>query len=150
MAPGGAITFTLSSTGVGAREAAKFTLKEGSVIRIGRSPVADFQIEHRGISQYHAELRLVAKGKGRARLCVRDLSSNGTGLKKPGTEGDSSETLKKDVDEPVEDGFQVLVPMRLKENHTGRSWISISIEDDQKAGSEDSGSPAKKGERVRL
>ena len=55
----GVISFTISSEGAGGRVAKQFELKEGGVIRIGRSPVADFQIEHRGISQYHAEFRLL-------------------------------------------------------------------------------------------
>merc|ERR1712187_127245 len=100
-----------------------FELKGGGVCRIGRSPVADFHIDHRGISQYHAEIRLLQNGTGPSRLCVRDLSSNGTGVKRPGSDGDkdSAVCIKKDVDEPLVNGVQLLVPMRLKENHLGRA-----------------------------
>eukprot|EP00401_Gymnodinium_catenatum_P064885 CAMPEP_0117526768 /NCGR_PEP_ID=MMETSP0784-20121206/36454_1 /TAXON_ID=39447 /ORGANISM="" /LENGTH=358 /DNA_ID=CAMNT_0005323003 /DNA_START=31 /DNA_END=1105 /DNA_ORIENTATION=+ len=122
---GGAISFTISSEGVDNRLAKQFELKVGSVIRIGRSPVADFSIEHRGISQYHAELRLLPDGHGPPRLCVRDLSSNGTGLKRPGVEG--ATFLKKDCDEPTVDGAVLLIPMRIKENHAGRAWLTLSM-----------------------
>lgn len=120
MAPGGSISFTLSCEGVDKRPAKQFELKEGSVIRIGRSPVADFNIEHRGISQYHAELRVIA-----GELNLRDLSSNGTGLKRRGDEG--ATCLKKDTDVPLADGVQLLVPMRLKESHSTRAWVTLAI-----------------------
>merc|ERR1711907_931363 len=101
----------------------------GSVIRIGRSPVADFVIEHRGISQYHAELRLLPDSSGPSRLCVRDLSSNGTGLKRHGAEGatEGATTLTKNSDEPVTDDAQLLLPMRLKENHGDRAKITVNL-----------------------
>merc|ERR1712083_1180304 len=104
-------------------------LKENSVIRIGRSPVADFVIEHRGISQYHAELRLLSDGSGPPRLCIRDVSSNGTGMKRPGAEGATTQgatTLTKNADEAITDDAQLLFPMRLKENHGDRAWVTVN------------------------
>eukprot|EP00928_Gymnodinium_smaydae_P061691 TRINITY_DN45721_c0_g1_i1.p1 TRINITY_DN45721_c0_g1~~TRINITY_DN45721_c0_g1_i1.p1 ORF type:complete len:317 (+),score=76.83 TRINITY_DN45721_c0_g1_i1:79-951(+) len=125
MAKGGTISFTLTSEGACEKEK-QLELKSGGVIRIGRSPVADFSIEHRGISQYHAELRLLPDSDGVQRLSVRDLSSNGTGLKRPGAE--RAVCLKKDADETLVDGAQLLIPMRVKENHTGRAWIKVAIQ----------------------
>lgn len=127
MAPtaGSAISFTLNSEGLEKKQAKEFALKDGVVVRIGRSPVADFVIEHRGVSQYHAELRLLPDGKNPARLCIRDVSSNGTGIKRPGA--DEAVNLPKNGDEPVVDGAQLLVPMRLKENHLGRAWITVNL-----------------------
>merc|ERR1712187_645780 len=113
--------------GIGDREVKTFELKGGGVVRIGRSPVADFHIDHRGISQYHAEIRQLQNGAGPPRLCVRDLSSNGTGVKRPGADGDSPVCIKKDVDEPLVDGMQLLIPMRLKENHSGRAWLTVNL-----------------------
>merc|ERR1712203_8488 len=99
-------------------------LRVGSVIRIGRTPAADFVIEHRGISQYHAELRLLSDSSDPPRLCIRDLSSNGTGIKRPGEQ--EGTTIRKNTDEPIADGAQLLVPMRLKEDHGGRAWITVT------------------------
>lgn len=149
MAPAGSVSFSVSVEGLGEKPQVKeFELKGGNVIRIGRSPVADVHIDHRGISQYHAEIRLLPNGSGAPRLCVRDLSSNGTGLKRPGQDGDSSVCIKKDTDEPIVDGVQLLVPMRLKENHTGRAWLTVKLKgnadgsaDEKEDGSEARNSP---------
>jgi hypothetical protein len=127
MAPSGssAISFTLNTEGLDKKQAKQFQLKESGVVRIGRSPVADFVIDHRGISQYHAELRVLPDAAGPLKLCVRDLSSNGTGLKRPGAEG--ATCLTKNVDEPLADGVQLLVPMRLKETHLARAWLTVNL-----------------------
>lgn len=129
MVAGGSISFTLSSEGLEKKLTKQFQLKTEEVIRIGRSPVVNYVIEHRGISQYHAEFRLLPDPGGNGnRLCIRDLSSNGTGLKKAGSE--TAQGLKKDTDEPVPDGSVLLVPMRLKENHSGRAWLTVAIHDE--------------------
>eukprot|EP00927_Polykrikos_kofoidii_P049694 TRINITY_DN43717_c0_g1_i1.p1 TRINITY_DN43717_c0_g1~~TRINITY_DN43717_c0_g1_i1.p1 ORF type:complete len:314 (-),score=62.95 TRINITY_DN43717_c0_g1_i1:61-927(-) len=135
------VSFTLSTQGLEKNVTKTFELKVGDVVRVGRSPVANFMIEHRGISQYHADFRLLPDPSGRGlRLCVRDMSSNGTGLKKP--DSDVAQVMKKDTDKAISNGCVLLVPMRLKEDHAGRAWLTVKIngqEESPKGGSEASG-----------
>eukprot|EP00927_Polykrikos_kofoidii_P055190 TRINITY_DN4947_c0_g1_i1.p2 TRINITY_DN4947_c0_g1~~TRINITY_DN4947_c0_g1_i1.p2 ORF type:complete len:211 (-),score=37.35 TRINITY_DN4947_c0_g1_i1:462-1019(-) len=128
MVAGGAIRFTVASEGLVTNVTKQFQIKAGETIRIGRSPLANFSVEHRGISQNHAEFRLLPDSGGRGlQLCIRDLSSNGTGLKKAGSE--KAQPVKKDTDEPIANGSVLLVPMRLKVTHSGRAWITVTIQE---------------------
>jgi len=130
MAEAEAILFTVTREGgpsTGKEHAPKqFKLvpNSDSAILIGRAPVNDICIESRGMSQYHCEIRL-NQSNG---LCVRDLSMNGTGMKKPdGKYVASTITLRKDADEPLPDGGVIGIPMNLKENQTNkdRTWLLV-------------------------
>lgn len=122
------MSFTVSSAGIAAKQ---FTLTAGATIKIGRSPTAEFKIEHRGCSQNHAEFTVVASDNGGApRLCVRDTSSNGTGLRRPGVEHIAR--IGKDTDEPIETGMVVVMPMRIKDDQ-GRLEIDVSFGEAGKA-----------------
>eukprot|EP00439_Symbiodinium_sp_Y106_P048268 s3954_g6.t1 len=70
-------------------EAAKrhqdFTLREGKVVRVGRSPTNDVTVNRDGVSQFHAELfiRNVSGELDAGGLCIRDNSKNGTAVRPP-------------------------------------------------------------------
>merc|ERR1711879_877825 len=102
----------MGKAGVNKDEGAKeFTLTPNQKpIRIGRAPGNDLVLAYRGVSQYHAEVRLLKGG-----LAIRDLSMNGTGLKKGGGSQQPA-LLQKNTDEPLLNGCEVWVPMMLKEN----------------------------------
>jgi len=133
MSDGSAISFTVSfeagASGKG-KGPKSFTLRsETDVVRIGRAPGNDVVVDHRGASQYHAELRFIPDASGVPQLHVRDLSMNGTGLK---TEDDkSAKQTTKLSNEPVPDGSTLLVPMLLKaalSNHE-RAWLKVDYQD---------------------
>mmetsp|Transcript_64025 Transcript_64025/g.198220 ORF Transcript_64025/g.198220 Transcript_64025/m.198220 type:complete len:338 (+) Transcript_64025:82-1095(+) len=132
MAEPGAVYFTITHEGNRKGKPSKsFTLRSGtdSVVRIGRAPGNDIVIEHRGASQYHAELRLRPDDSGSHRLHVKDISMNGTGMK---TVNDKTAVhLRKSVDEPVPDGSTLLVPMLLKAALTenDRTWLKVTFQD---------------------
>jgi len=126
MAVEGVVSFRISHESGGNGAAPKqFTLAQGEdkAIRIGRAPGNDILVEHRGVSQYHAEVRL-AEGGSEPRLCIRDLSMNGTGLKRPGSETPSS--CPKNTDDALPDGAVILVPMMLKAD-AQRAWLRVQI-----------------------
>lgn len=129
MAKGASVSFTLSCDGIENRSEKQFELKPGCSIRIGRSPVADYHIDNRGISQQHCEIRLAANGSG---LVVRDSSSNGTGLKRPGTT--EATPIKKETDEQISDGSTILVPMRVKPGQGNRAWLTVTVQNKQGGG----------------
>eukprot|EP00435_Cladocopium_sp_Y103_P046523 s324_g13.t1 len=67
-----------------------------------------------GTSWFHAELRLLApelRGSSGALVKVRDTSTNGIGLKAPGT---STIRLSKGADHPVPDGSLIIIPFKVK------------------------------------
>mmetsp|Transcript_77174 Transcript_77174/g.213954 ORF Transcript_77174/g.213954 Transcript_77174/m.213954 type:complete len:259 (+) Transcript_77174:1-777(+) len=68
------------------------------------------------------------KGDSTARLCIRDLSMNGTGHKRP--DGKPPVHLDKRVDTPLQDGSVILVPMLLKvtQDPNDRAWLKVDIE----------------------
>mmetsp|Transcript_51093 Transcript_51093/g.91755 ORF Transcript_51093/g.91755 Transcript_51093/m.91755 type:complete len:290 (+) Transcript_51093:51-920(+) len=129
-----AVGFSLSIEGAAPTRGPKhFSLVPGSkkAIRIGRAPGNDLQIELRGCSQYHCEIRLLEAEDedSQPRLVVRDLSMNGTGLKH-GEEKDSVQAQqKKDV--PIYHGTQILVPFQLKANQTpeDRAWLKVTFDE---------------------
>jgi len=130
------VSFTISHEGAKLKPAKSFTLKSGSdaAVRIGRAPGNDIVVDHRGASQYHCELRLLPddNGGGDHRLHVRDLSMNGTGMRK--AEGKGPECLAKHNNEPVPNGAVLLVPMMLKAPSTpaDRAWLKVDFQDPEK------------------
>jgi len=126
------LRFTISREGStnGAAAPKTFTLEVGAEtpIRIGRAPGNDVIVESRGVSQYHAELRLVQNpGESAPTLCVRDLSMNGTGLRRP--DGKAPFHLDKRADVGVPDGSVLLVPMLLKVSQStdDRGWLRVDL-----------------------
>mmetsp|Transcript_29970 Transcript_29970/g.95655 ORF Transcript_29970/g.95655 Transcript_29970/m.95655 type:complete len:361 (-) Transcript_29970:47-1129(-) len=131
MADDGAFSFTIVQEGVKGKPAKVYTLRPGTnmAVRIGRAPGNDIVVEHRGASQYHAELRLLPDANGAQRLHVRDLSMNGTGLKR--ADGKVAECLTKNANEPISDGAELLVPMMLKASLTSsdRAWLKVEFQE---------------------
>lgn len=133
------LRFTVSREGAsnGAQSSKSFILKVGAEtpIRIGRAPGNDIIVESRGVSQYHSELRLLRfSGEAAPSLCVRDLSMNGTGLKRP--DGKAPIHLDKRADIPLQDGSVLLVPMLLKvsQSSNDRGWLRVDFDGPAKAG----------------
>lgn len=131
MAEDATVSFTIVHEGAcQGRPDKHFELKRGAgnAVRIGRAPGNDVVVEFRGVSQYHAELRLEAV-KGTLKLCVRDLGMNGTGLQKP--DAKIPTTLVKQVDEPVPNDAVLLVPMMLKANASpsDRALLRVKFDD---------------------
>eukprot|EP00930_Biecheleria_cincta_P094438 TRINITY_DN8552_c0_g2_i2.p1 TRINITY_DN8552_c0_g2~~TRINITY_DN8552_c0_g2_i2.p1 ORF type:complete len:1003 (-),score=217.45 TRINITY_DN8552_c0_g2_i2:142-3108(-) len=105
------------------------TLREGSVLRLGRSRANDVVLDVDGTSQFHAELFLRTAGSegGIGGLCIRDNSKNGTGVR-PGPQSaagapDWSKSLLTGTEPPwepcrrgtfraLDHGWQILAPMR--------------------------------------
>lgn len=99
-----------------------FTLRTGSVVRIGRCSINDVILDFDGISSYHAELflRTVAVGGG---LCVRDNSKNGTGARveamllrassnSDNGDGSTWQPLRRGAYHVLQDKSQLMLPMR--------------------------------------
>jgi len=139
------VSFTISHEGAKLKPAKSFTLKSGSdaAVRIGRAPGNDIVVDHRGASQYHCELRLLADNNGgHHRLHIRDLSMNGTGMRK--AEGKQPECLEKQKNEPVPNGAVLLVPMMLKAPSTpaDRAWLKVDFQDKPRQEASDEPAPA--------
>lgn len=88
----------------------------GKAIKIGRNSKSDLLITSAGVSWLHAELHLVTPAEGeeantKPQLVVKDVSSNGTGLKIPGA---NLERLPKGEQTPVPDGSILALPIRVK------------------------------------
>lgn len=131
--------FTITREGAsnGSQSSKTFTLKVGAEtpVRIGRAPGNDIIVESRGVSQYHTELRFLRlDGEVGPSLCVRDLSMNGTGLKRP--DGKAPAHLDKRADVPLQDGTVLLVPMLLKVSQSAqdRAWLKVDFDGSGKAG----------------
>jgi len=106
----------------------RFILELGAKtpIRIGRAPANDIVVDSRGVSQYHAELRVLRRdGESSPSLHIKDLSMNGTGVKRPGAA--SPAHLDKRADEHLPDGSVLLVPMLLKvsQQTSDRAWLKV-------------------------
>lgn len=106
------------------------TLKvdDDTPVRIGRAPGNDITVESRGVSQYHAELRYSRlEGQDSPCLNLRDISMNGTGLKKE--DGKGPVHLEKKKDTVVDDGSQILIPMLLKvsQKQEDRAWLRVAF-----------------------
>mmetsp|Transcript_7638 Transcript_7638/g.14048 ORF Transcript_7638/g.14048 Transcript_7638/m.14048 type:complete len:590 (-) Transcript_7638:127-1896(-) len=123
------LIFTLvrGSEGASSDERKRFELPRGStkVIKIGRATKNDLVINSPGVSWNHLEFKLLpapakngeddmgdgAEGDDQLKLCIRDASSNGTGLQLPGS---TLQRLPKGEDTVVPDGALIALPMRLK------------------------------------
>lgn len=134
-----ALRFTITKEGAVNGEAGKtFTLEVGAdtPVRIGRAPGNDIIVESRGVSQYHTELRCLWLDEDTVSpsLCVRDLSMNGTGVKRPG--GKAPVHVEKQTNVPLEHGSVLLVPMLLKVSQSAqeRAWLRVDIQGPVKAG----------------
>lgn len=99
------ITVVIDGDDASARE---MKLRVGEVVNIGRFVHNQIVLEHRGISNKHCAMKLAADGS----LTIKDMSSNGTGLRPPGANG--AALLTKGHETPVPDGSLVLLPMSLK------------------------------------
>jgi len=134
------IGFTLTREQTdGASEPKRLTLKLGAKkgVTIGRAPGNDVIVTSRGVSQYHAELRFIqAEGDSSPKLHIRDLSMNGTGLKRSASLPPT--TLDKRVDVHVPDASVILVPMMLKvSQQTGdRAWLKVDYLDESEVAAE--------------
>jgi len=99
-------------------------------IRIGRNSGNDIVVDSRGVSQYHAELRLMTiQGASSPQLVIRDLSTNGTALLQSGGDSGAVTQLEKSVDTPLSDGCQILVPHLLKvtQDQSDRACLTVEI-----------------------
>lgn len=134
MADESIISFTISQEGSAGKGATPktFSLRSGTgnLVRIGRAPGNDLVVHHRGASQYHAELRLLPDASGVHCLHIRDLSMNGTGLKTAANQKSPTQFRKK-VDQPIQDGDILLVPMLLKAAlaDTDRTWLKVTVQE---------------------
>lgn len=125
-------TITRGDPNGGSGTVKAFTLKLGAdtPVRIGRSPACDIVVKSRAVSQYHVELRVAGPGEEEgSRLVVRDLSMNGTGLKRP--ENDRPSHLDKNADAPLPHGSVILVPMMLKvsQEQAERAWLKVEYKE---------------------
>merc|ERR1712232_468333 len=81
--------------------------------KIGRAPKGELVLKQSGISWHHLELKVLPPQDGlSARLGIRDLSTNGTGVKAPGTS--AAVRLQKDTDTLLLSGSVVVLPMKIK------------------------------------
>lgn len=89
------------------------TLRQGQedCLRIGRDPASEVPVNLPGVSWAHAELRLCKGSSAEPSLCLRDLSSNGTGLK-DGSGGIAR--VKRGVDVEVPLNSLVVLPLKIK------------------------------------
>lgn len=94
----------------------KFTLREKSVVRIGRGLANDIVLDFAGVSVYHARL-LFRKGKAGPEICLRDESKNGTGVRPPdpGVAAGEWEPLKRNGVRSLGHGWQIIVPLRSRQ-----------------------------------
>eukprot|EP00930_Biecheleria_cincta_P080545 TRINITY_DN6888_c0_g1_i1.p1 TRINITY_DN6888_c0_g1~~TRINITY_DN6888_c0_g1_i1.p1 ORF type:complete len:962 (-),score=130.78 TRINITY_DN6888_c0_g1_i1:131-2983(-) len=114
------------------RAAKNFDLSLGDQhrIRLGRAKENDVIIEQKGTSSFHCEFRFLQNdGAATAELHIRDISTNGVGLKAP---GHSAKRLQKGVDTVVADGSIVILPFKVKAEETDnleelRAYIKVSV-----------------------
>lgn len=112
-----------------------FTLRldDAKPIRIGRGSANDVVVASKAVSLFHAELRVLKLGKeSEPRVCIRDLSMNGSGLRLPKVKHEphgGTLHLSKGKDEPLEHGSTILVPMMLKvtQSSSDRAWLKIEF-----------------------
>lgn len=123
------LRFVVVREGVEEAPSKHFTLKAGSEtpVRIGRAPGNDIVVDCRSVTQYHTELRYLRVEGGSSVLCVRDLSMNGTGVKRP---DGKAVHLDKRVDVPITNGTVLLVPRLLKvtQSPLDRAWLRVDIQ----------------------
>jgi len=84
------LVFTLDFELDGNRKNLTFKLAPGDKdkVSLGRLAKNDITLEHPGVSGTHAEFSLLARGEGLYVLGVKDSSTNGTGVRRPGEKDD--------------------------------------------------------------
>merc|ERR1719265_383851 len=102
----------------------ELTLGGDDHVRIGRAPENHVVFKLPGVSWLHAELKLQAPAPtgdgdngtngvhGAPTVVVRDLSTNGTGVKQSSEK--YATRLPKDADTPLQSGAVLVLPMRVK------------------------------------
>jgi len=102
-----------------------FKLAPGGVVRIGRRACSDIVLDFEGVSAHHADILLQAaeggsSGQAGPRLCIRDDSRNGTGVR-PGPEASDRqsasaapawEAVPKGSLRTLDHGWQLKVPLK--------------------------------------
>lgn len=105
-------------------------------MRIGRHPENQMVLELEGVSACHAELELKPALPTQDPLTVRDLSKHGTGIRPGPTMKErwfmgiapAWEPLKKGVAHPVDNAWQLLVPLRPLDKEQKGAWpISVWV-----------------------
>jgi len=90
-----------------------FVLEEGDKVRMGRSPSCDICFESsrmvRKISWFHCEITALRDTKQGLRLCIKDLSSNGTGVS---LHGGSVQRLPSAEARDLNDGARIVLPVK--------------------------------------
>lgn len=95
------------------------------LIRVGRAAANDFVVVDRGVSSFHAELRLSSFDDGAACMRVYDQSTNGTGLQK--RRGKPARVLAKSSGDVLPDGGTLVMPARLKHDDSKRHYIRVHL-----------------------
>eukprot|EP00928_Gymnodinium_smaydae_P089001 TRINITY_DN73016_c0_g1_i1.p1 TRINITY_DN73016_c0_g1~~TRINITY_DN73016_c0_g1_i1.p1 ORF type:complete len:720 (-),score=82.63 TRINITY_DN73016_c0_g1_i1:54-2213(-) len=127
MAPAPDITLDVSFVG-GEKPSQQLTLKPGVPIRIGRNPGSEITIDHlKSVSGSHAEIVLVEHDPadaGAAVACfIRDLSSNGTVLRRNGS--DVAVTVSSEQQKTrLFTGAEVVIPRKTKD---GESAVRLAV-----------------------
>mmetsp|Transcript_15401 Transcript_15401/g.18525 ORF Transcript_15401/g.18525 Transcript_15401/m.18525 type:complete len:184 (+) Transcript_15401:101-652(+) len=98
---------------------AKFVLKPGDSIRLGRGRGSEVLLDYEGVSKHHAEIILAADAKLTGTLLLRDLSSkNGMGIRRAPLDEEgalsihSFERLPSGSSQVVHDGSCVVIPIK--------------------------------------
>jgi len=102
-------------------------------LKVGRSKKCGVLVDRNGVSWVHMEITPWTKCAEDAAqsLCVKDISSNGVGLRR--TRGSDLQRLEKDVETEVPHGAVLVLPFRVKvpEGETEdsqRTFLSVSID----------------------
>lgn len=139
MAADTVFTFTVYDEGdeSGTRPPWRFRLRPGGhPVKIGRLMGCGIHLDYitKGISNVHAEVSLLESGvhgKDTPRLTIKDLSTNGCGLRR----SDTSEVLKvpEGAQDPVPHNALLKLPFRVKAKDTGDgqkvAWLRIVYDD---------------------
>lgn len=102
-------------------------------LKVGRNKKSSIVVTQTGISWVHLEIRPSQKGDEQAEpsLCVRDVSSNGVGLRR--SRKGELQRLEKDVDTELPPGASLEMPFRVKpvegqSEDTLRTVLHLSID----------------------
>lgn len=107
--------------------------QEDEPLKVGRNKKSSIVVTQTGISWVHLEIRPSQKGDEHAEplLCVRDVSSNGVGLRR--SRKGELQRLEKDVDTELPPGASLEMPFRVKavegqSEDTLRTVLHLSID----------------------
>lgn len=127
----GSVSFSITSSD-GSGDAHRFVLgPEDEPVKIGRHHKNNVTLSNPGVSWVHCELRLLSGVRGglqfRPGLCVRDVSSNGVGLKAP--YHDEPVRIEKGVDVEVPHQSELVVPFKVTKKKEGyQTTMSVDID----------------------